>query len=818
VSPHPIDADHGLPAVLTCLAVRSTVVMPRSVATLEVSRRENLVALERHPEGDTPLVAVPLRDLEGESEPAKLCAIGTLCRVLDRICLPDGSQRVVLQGQRRVTLSSLEMHEGFLRAVAEEPRHGVYDEARLRIGVARAMELALELVARDNRYSAELPRVLALNTSAAGHFVDLAAARLHLPYEDARSLLVEHDVARRLDLLLDLFARELARAELTHDLQHKLQERMRQGFLREQLEVIRGELGQVDPCEAEARQFEARIAAAALSPAAAQRCRRELEHFRRTAPGSAEAGRIRNWLEWTLELPWGPPASNPASGSEDFEQVVTALDLTHTGLEEVKDRVGEFLAVRRLAGAARGTVLCFLGPSGTGKTSMARALGQALGRELVHIHLGSSADEVELRGRHHTQPGALPGCVLQGLLRAGTRNPVVLLDEIDAVRNVGDGATSALLELVDPEQNREFLDHYLGVPFDLSQCVFLVTANDVSTIPDALLDRLEIIPFGSYTESEKLGIAREHLLPKAREAAGLSAHQFQLTQGALIAIVRNYTAEAGVRQLQRTLDSLARKAAVDVVRRGAGLVVKKSALLELLGPANVDQGLHVATARIGVVAGLAWTSAGGAILPIEALIMPGSGQTTLTGSIGDVMRESVQTAQSYVRMCLRELGLPQDALESLDVHLHFPSGATPKDGPSAGIAIATSLVSLLTRSPVRHDVAMTGELSLHGAVLPVGGLREKLLAALRAGIRTVIVPARNSEEVMRLPREVRQRLSIKLVEHVHEAFGVALVRRHEAAAAAPAPSPAPANAGSETAAPAPVAAAPTPPRRRRKSG
>lgn len=772
-----------LPPRVICLAVRSTVVMPRSVATLDVSRRENVLALDAYAAGDQPLVAVPLNDLEGESGAAKLARVGTLCRVLDVLRMPDGSQRVVLQGLRRVAVERVEELDGRFVVEVSEPVRLNYDEGELRAGVERALELCVALVRADERHSAELPRVLSLNTNAAGHFVDLAASRLHLSYDDCRALLVERDVSLRLKLLLDVLSRELARAELVHGLQHKVQERMRQGFLREQLEVIRGELHELDPRENEAREFDRRTAATELSPAARRRCERELEHFRRAAPGSAEAERIRNWLEWTLDLPWSKNSVDPAT-PEDFARVLLDLDLTHTGLDDVKERVGEFLAVRQLSGASRGTVLCFLGPPGTGKTSMARAVAEALGREFVHIHGGSEIDAERLRGRHPTQPGALPGSLLQGLYRAGTRNPVVLFDEIDELAS--HGAASVLLEVLDAEHSSEFLDHYLGSTFDLSQCLFLVTAHDVEPIPDALLDRLEIIPFGSYTEAEKLAIAREHLIPRAREASGLSARQFAFSPGALLGLVRNYTAEPGVRQLQRTIDALARKAAVRVVSGGGGLRVGKSTLNELLGAANVDGGLQVASPRVGVVAGLAWTSAGGAILPIEALIMPGQGRTTLTGSLGEVMRESVQTALSYVRMCLRELGLQHDSLETLDIHLHFPSGATPKDGPSAGIAIATALVSLLTRSPVRHDVAMTGELSLHGAVLPVGGLREKLLAALRVGIRTVIVPARNSEEVLRLPREIRQRLSIKPVEHVHEVFAIALAARREVADAPPA--------------------------------
>ena len=759
-----------------CLAVRSQVVFPRSVATLEVSRPENLRALEAHA-GDEPIVAVPLADPQGDASPLRMHPVGTLCRLLDRIRLPDGSERIAVQGLQRVGLADLREKGGILSATAVplEPTCG--DEAALAAAVERLLELVRRLLEHDRRYPDELGRVLALNRREPGPFADLVASNLHLSYEDCARLLVEHDAGPRLELLTELARAELARAELTRELEHKVEERVRRGYLREQLAVIQGELGVVDPIEDEARKLEARIGASALSPAARAKALRELERLRRATPASTESSRIRTWLEWVLELPWGVTSPEPEELDADFREVIEAIDRTHTGLTDVKNRICEFLAVQQLGGEARGTVLCFNGPSGTGKTSMARAVATALGRELVHIPVGGLEDEDLLRGTHHLQPGAVPGLLLQGIQRAGTVNPVVLIDDIDRAQLAGGEAGTVLLQILDRELNREFTDRYLGVPFDLSRCIFLATASDAEELSDALHDRLEFISFGSYTEAEKLAIAREHLIPLARENGGLDRYQFKVTPGALRAIVRDYTLEAGVRQLQRMLAALARKAAVEVLRGNYGLMVRKSRLPELLGPANIDEDIHPARPRIGVTMGLAWTSAGGALLPIEALMMPGNGNLLLTGSVGDVMRESVQASISHVRTRFEGLGIPLDALESLDLHLHFPSGATPKDGPSAGIAIATSLVSLLTATPIRHDVAMTGELSLHGAVLPVGGLREKLLAAVRAGIRTVVVPARNREEVLRLPPEVRQRLDIRMVNDIAECLAEALVTK-----------------------------------------
>jgi ATP-dependent Lon protease len=732
---------------LACVPTPGIVLFPDQVAQLDLPPGVGSL---------TSLVAVPLIGPSGPGGGANdLQRIGTLCRVLEQ-GESLGRSRAVVRGLGRVLLEELRQDDGVITA-----RALAYGTASVAGQVANPdLEALLErigaLVRHDGRRPRDLVGVLESTIDRADAFVDLATQALQLDYDDAARLLSEAEPQRRLQLLSDWVENEL---------------QARSGKP--------SSLGRADSIEAEARLIEAQLARTPCTEAARSKAHRELAHLRQATTGSAEAGRIRNWLEWMLELPWATSASDPDDLERRFQSVAETLEKSHSSLEEVKNRVVEFLAVRQLQSVSHGTALCFLGPPGTGKTSMARALAGALGRQFVLVSIGGVSDEAKNRGLHHSQPGALPGRILQGIHRAGVSNPVILLDGIDKITFGDDGRSGGILQqILDSEQNAEFVDQYAGVPFDLSRCIFLATANDAETIPDALMNRFEVIPFESYSEKEKMTIARDHLIPRTRERIGLAAWQLRITPGALRAVIRNYTEEAGVRQLQRVLESLARKAAVSVVQGRQSLYVRRASLLELLGPANVDEELRLRKPGVGIATGLAWTTAGGALLPIEALAMPGAGRTILTGSVGDVMRESVQTAISYTRSRFDEMSIPADRLETLDVHLHFPSGATPKDGPSAGIAIVASVVSLLTEVPVRHDVAMTGEMSLHGAVLPVGGLRDKLLAALRAGVREAIVPARNREEILRLPSEVRRQLVIHLVDQVSEALGLALDLEH----------------------------------------
>jgi ATP-dependent Lon protease len=760
------------------LGLERTVLFPHDVCTVEVSSEPDLRALARLNALDGQCVAVPLRAAPPGTgpTPGRFRSVGTLVRAVSRTPLPGGGLRVVLQGLRRVRLGPIEGDEGCLWSTCERLEPGPApgpEEARRAASELRANLDAL--AASDPSISRELAGMTALYGEDLERITDLVASVLPLAHEERADLLAEPEPALRLAQLNRLLSAALVRARAGQALEHKVAKRIERAYLREKYEELRSELGEPSARQQEVERFQERLDAVPLSAPARAAALRELEHLRRSSGASAAAARSRGYLEWLLELPW-PAAPSVRGEPYDIELVDERLSRSHHGLADVKRRIVEFLAVRQLGGAARGTVLCFLGPPGTGKSSMGRAVAGALGRPFHSISIGAITHEREIVGVSHERASGTPGLILSGIQRAGTPDPVILLDEIDKVSLGGEGtAAGALLQLLDPEQNSEFLDLYLGVPFDLSNCLFLATATEAEAIPMALLDRMEAIEFPGYSEAEKYAIARAHLLPRAREYAGVKASQFQVTPGALRAIVRHYTEEAGVRQLQRHLISLARKAAVQAVRAEPPLRVKKQDLVTLLGPRTVEEDLRARRPAVGVTSGLAWTSAGGSLLPIEALSMPGSGRMILTGQLGDVLRESVQTAVSYVRTFSAHFGLEGDLLDTLDLHLHLPSAATPKDGPSAGVAIATALVSLLTRRPARHDVAMTGEMSLLGQVLAVGGIREKLLAAIRAGVHDVILPARNGEECLRLDPDIRRRVRIHLIDDVREAFHIALL-------------------------------------------
>ena len=768
--PHPTHLPADATPFRPLLRLSKTVLFPRDVSTLEIRDELNLTALEKIDALEGLCVVIP--SIEAGRTNGALPEYGVLARLVSRTALSEDIQRIVLQGLRRVKIIGTDTTSGCLeiagkRTGGRPPALEDEDSKEVLEGLNQALSILNEFSPEGTR---ELLGILPHNSRDFDRLSDLAANLLPLSFEERAWLVTESNALARMGRLTSLVGELIARARTEHAVDGQMERRIRNQYLREKLEVLRTELN--EPMQLDAQALSARLNKLALSRSMQREVERKLNQLRRSSPKTSESARIRSYLEWVSELPWG----KPKRGYPNFEHVSSALSKSHVGLDDVKRRIFEFLAVRQLGGGARGTVLCFYGPPGTGKSSMGRAVASALGRRFLSIPLGAMTHEQEVIGSPNDRDGGAPGAILSGITRCAASDPIVLLDEIDKISLGGEGtAAGSLLQLLDPEQNSEFVDQYLGCPFDLSNCLFLATANEVDDIPEALLDRMEAIEFHGYTEEEKYAIAREHLLPRARSHAGVTSKQFQVTPGALRSIILRYTEEAGVRHLQRNLISLARKAAVQAVRGAAPLLVKKDDLVQLLGPRTVDEELRLRRPAIGVATGLAWTSAGGALLPIEALAMPGSGRVILTGQLGDVLRESVQTALSYVRTCFSYLGIQHELLENLDLHLHFPSAATPKDGPSAGVAIACALVSLLTMRASRHDIAMTGEVSLLGQVLGVGGIREKILTAIRSGIPEIILPARNAEEILRLSPEVRQRVKVHLIDDVREAFDLALL-------------------------------------------
>ncbi len=762
----------------------SSLLFPHDVSSVDVRRPENVEALTKMESDALVLVGALERPEAGPEERIELVLpVATLARLVSRTHLAGEGLRIVLQGIKRARVDGLELRDGCLWARPGALGAPPTDAAEIGRRLSRLEETLRALEELSPGAVGELLEMIPLYDGDAARITDLVASVLPIGYREQARLVGEIDPVQRLKLLERVLGEKVLRVRAERRVEEEVEEEVagerRRDVMREKLAVLKNRLGEPDKRTQELDRLVASLEAAELSATARAALAHELELLRRSTPGTPSAARTHAHLEWALELPWhGPRRADRDRYGRPFEEVAADLDKSHIGLDDVKRRIAEILAIRKLGGGARGTVLCFLGPPGTGKSSMARAVARALGRKFLTIPIGAMTRESELVGRSRLHEGATPGSILAGLHRIGEPDPVVLLDEIDKLSLGGEGtAAGALLHLLDPEHNAEFLDHFLGTPFDLSRCLFLATANDVDEIPETLLDRMDVLPFPGYTDSEKYRIAREHLLPRASEHAGLSKGELTITPGALRALIRSYTEEAGVRHLQRLLVALGRKAAVEVVGGGDGLRVLKKDLVTLLGPRTVEEELRLRRPAVGLATGLAWTSVGGALLPIETLVMPGSGRMLLTGQIGEVMRESVQTALSFIRTRLRSFGLAEDLFDSIDLHLHFPSAATPKDGPSAGTAIAAAIVSLLTGRPVRPDVAMTGELTLLGAVLPVGGLREKILAASRAGITDVLVPGRNGEELLRLPTELREKVTIHLVDHVDRVLELALIDR-----------------------------------------
>jgi ATP-dependent Lon protease len=789
-----------LPEALPILVLRSAVLFPSGVIGLQVATDRSLRMVEALPTGTT-LVAI-FGAKSGELEPAALtdfAEVGVLAEVVQVLRLGEDRQQLFLHGRERVQLETLLRTDPYFvgRVRRPAPRR-LPPRLELDVLISKALDAFQALASADDRYSRETVELLRMNVEAGAEvFSDLLATYLNVPVEEKQRLVEMVNPGERLQLIFDLIEQEMARVAVDRDIQSRvkteIEEKKREYLLREQLRIIRSTLGDDRGPEREAEQFRERIEHLPVDDESKRVLRNECGRLSVLSEQSAEYPVLHSYFETVFALPW----MDRTRDSLNLAKVERTLDRNHHAVSEVKQRVLEYLAVAKLKGKLAGPILCLVGPPGTGKTSLARSIAQALGRRFIPLPLGGLNDESEIRGHRKTYVGAMPGKLIAAYQRVGSKNPLILLDEIDKIdSNYRGDPAAALLEVLDPQQNDAFLDRYLGVPFDLSETLFIATANRLDTIPSPLLDRLEVLTLAGYTEDEKLEIARRHILPEALGEHGLEPGSLQLTTAALQRIVRCYTSEAGVRSLHRRIAAVCRKVArqraeSEPARRerraesdapARRLRIDEGDVERYLGPVLYEQEFAARSPELGLATGLAWTGAGGEILFIEAARMSGHGKVEITGHLGDVMRESVQTAYSYVRSRARDLEIPDGAFASHDVHIHFPAGAIPKDGPSAGVAVATCLASLLSGRPVRHDVAMSGELTLRGRVLSVGGIKEKVLAAHRARIKTVVLPFGNKKDLTDLPEDVRAQLRIVLAKDVDDVWAEALLSTVVAAA------------------------------------
>ncbi len=763
------------------LPLRDIVVFPHMIVPLFVGREKSVRALEEVMQDDKQiLLSSQIDPAVDDPTPDGIYRTGVLANVLQLLKLPDGTVKVLVEGRARVRIEAFTGTDAFFEARVTE-----LDETEGDPAAVQAMIGAVaEEFAKYAKVKKNIPEDALTNVSEAtdpARLADLVSGHLGIEVGQKQELLETLDVAVRLEKVYGLMQGEMSVLQVEKKIKSRVKSQMertqREYYLNEQMKAIQRELGDGEEGAGELAELEDRIAATKLSKEAHDKALAELKKLKNMSPMSAEATVVRNYLDWMLSIPWGVKSRV----KKDLGRAEAVLDADHYGLEKVKERIVEYLAVQSRSQKLKGPILCLVGPPGVGKTSLGKSVAKATGREFIRISLGGVRDESEIRGHRRTYIGSMPGKIIQALKKAKTTNPLILLDEIDKMGQDfrGDPA-SAMLEVLDPEQNSTFMDHYLEVEYDLSNVMFLTTANSYN-MPGPLLDRMEIIPLAGYTEDEKREIARHHLVEKQKQNHGLRAKEFEISDEALTDIIRYYTREAGVRNLEREIAKLARKAVTMIVKKEVTQVLVTPASLEkMLGVRRFKFGLAERDDQIGVVTGLAWTSVGGDLLSIEALRLPGKGRMKTTGKLGDVMKESIDAAASYVRSIAPKIGVKPPRLDSWDIHVHVPEGATPKDGPSAGIAMVTSIVSVLTQIPVRKGIAMTGEVTLRGNVLPIGGLKEKLLAALRGGITTVMIPQENEKDLTEIPDNVKQGLTIIPVSHVSEVLERALARQPEA--------------------------------------
>jgi ATP-dependent Lon protease len=760
------------------LPVRDLVVFPHMVLPLFVGREMSIKAIDEALSGNRLVLLVAQRALDVENpQPKDLYAVGTVGMIMRMLKLPDGRIKILVQALARVRVTDYGQTAPFYVAQTEKLPDVPTQEAGLEIeALMRTVKEQLEKIIGFGKLM--LPEIMVVieNLDEPGRLADMIASNLGLKVEMAQEVLELLDPIVRLRRVNEILNKEIELLSMQQKIQAEAKGEMdrsqREYFLREQLKAIQKELGDVDERAEEVNEFRKRIKRAKMPEKVFKEADKQLKRLEKMHPDSAEAATIRTYLEWMVEVPWGKKSKD----NLDIPAAEQVLNEDHYDLEKVKERILEFLAVRKLKEKMKGPILCFLGPPGVGKTSLGKSIARALGREFVRMSLGGVRDEAEIRGHRRTYVGSLPGRIIQGIKQGGSNNPVFMLDEVDKIGMDfrGDPA-AALLEVLDPEQNHAFTDHYLGVPFDLSNVMFITTANLMDPIPGPLRDRMEVIDISGYTEEEKVGIAKNYLIPRQLKEHGISEKHADLTEAALRMIITQYTREAGVRNLEREIANVFRKVARKIAEGKVKLyVITPKGLQSYLGiPKHLPEAEQEHD-ELGVATGLAWTESGGDIIYIEATTMRGKGALTLTGHLGDVMKESAQAALSYIKSRQHEIGVKPEAFGKLDVHIHVPAGAIPKDGPSAGITMATALASAFTETPVRHDVAMTGEVTLRGRVLPIGGLKEKLLAAKRAGVKTVIIPKRNEKDLEDVPKHVKQGLQLVFADTMDDVLPVAL--------------------------------------------
>ena len=771
-----------LPPSLPLMALRSTIVYPLGTIAVQMGAPENLSLLRAHEEsGLIVALVVASGDHDEPIDNSRFRGrVGVAARVHERINLPGDTVQITLQGLRRIVIEDMEQNDPYPIASIRAARETPADPNEIDDLVARVVSAAETLAELIDRIPDEVPAILKMNVSDPGRFADLAATNMNLRIADKDEVLQRLDVGQRLRFILTRLEREVGRARVMEDVKRqteiKIEQHQREFYLRQQLRAIQAELGEADPGEKEAIDLLKKIEEAKLPDKVAQEARRETERMRMLSPASSEYQVVRTYLDWVMSLPW-----NKRSGEEeiDLKKVEAALDDRHYGLDEAKERIIEYLAVRKLRGGdPHGPILCFVGPPGTGKTSLGEAIGKAIGREFYRISVGGVRDEAEIRGHRRTYVGAMPGLIIQALRRVAVKDPVLMIDEIDKMSGGGPSGdpTAAMLEVLDPSQNNSFVDHYLNLPFDLSQSLFICTANNLYDIPAPLRDRMEIIKIAGYTIEEKVEIAWRYLLPRLLEEHGISDKDLQFTDESLSFISNRYSREAGLRNFERNLAAIMRKRARAKAEGEEGAwVVDVEKVEEVLGIPRYAVEEAEKIPEVGVVTGLAWTATGGDIMLIEALRMSGQGRLTVTGQLGDVMRESVDAAYSYVRSRAKQLEIDDSVFRESDLHIHLPAGAIPKDGPSAGITLTLAIASALSGRPVRRDLAMTGEVTLRGKVLEIGGVKEKVLAAYRSGLREVIMPKANEKDLRDIPEEVKSHMTFRFVERMDDVLRIALL-------------------------------------------